>query len=106
MTTTVETMVENAKAQGTLDVLNCGEGHLSLKFDKDKPEEVEKARKCVEDMLKRGYSIFVDTPGGLLRVETFDPATDEYIVSDGPEKKKRVPAAKTKATAVGATAGG
>jgi hypothetical protein len=31
-------------------------------------------------MLKRGYSIFVETDSGLRRVKRFSPETSEYVI--------------------------
>lgn len=103
---------------GTLDVLNCGAGHLSFRFDKADPMEVEKARRVIADMLRRGYSLFVEVDGQLHKAEAFDPETDSYIISDAPEpaepsaprpgkgRKRKVPMASARATGVGPTAGG
>lgn len=98
---------------GTLDILNCGAGHLKLSFDKDKPEEVEKAKTAVQDMLKRGYTIFIEVPDGrckdgkgLRPVKEFDPATNEYIVEAPGSSSERVPAEKAKASGVAPIAGG
>ncbi len=102
---------------GTLAVLNCGAGHLEFRFDKGDPLEVEKARRVIQDMLTRGYSIFVQQPDGLAKIEGFDPATDCYVISDAPAPpggkpkkgkggKRRVPMREAHATGVGPTAGG
>jgi hypothetical protein len=102
---------------GSLDVLNCGAGHLRFDFDKDDPQEAERAKRVIQDMISRGYSLFIEQPdgGGLVKVEGFDAATSSYIISDAPEpvkkrggkgKKRRVPMTGSKATGVGPTAGG
>lgn len=117
---------------GALDVLNTGAGHLTFKFDKDNPENVEKAKKVITDMLKRGYMIFVKVNGEQVRVRQFDAATDEYILEEpdtpvNPEPQQlneaaaqppkrgrgrprknetRVPMKQAQATAIGPTAGG
>lgn len=72
-------------SSGSLQVLNCGRGDLKVSFEKDDPLEVERARRIIEDMLKRGYSLFIDSDGKgkLVKVQKFDPATNEYIIADG-----------------------
>lgn len=66
---------------GSLDVLNCCKGHVTVNFDKADAIETERARRMIQDMLKRGYALFVHRPdGGTVRVKRFDPKTDEYIV--------------------------
>lgn len=94
-----------------LDVLNCDRGHLSIKFDKDNKNEVERAKDMVEDMLKRGYTIVVEYNGETHRVDKFDRKHGEYLVQDGPKKGKKgrpkgIPMQKAKATGIGRTAGG
>lgn len=97
---------------GSLDVLNCAAGHLTFDFDKGDPAEVERAKRVVEDMLRRGYTIFVETPEGLAKVEAFDPGTAHYVISDVPAArgkrgpKKRVPMTGSRATATAPTGGG
>lgn len=111
---------------GDLDVLNCGAGHLELKFDKSNAMETEKARRAVTDMLKRGYALFLRGEGEtFVKVEAFDPERDCYIVSDTPEvaglgtvepapaePKRRgrgrrvIPAGSASVTAVARSAGG
>jgi hypothetical protein len=118
-----------------LDVLNAYEGHMEIRYDKESPEDVERTRKIINDMINRGYAIFVETKDGKTRrVKRFDVRNDAYIVEDVPEeakvnapkkvkegewepvddgrKKKRrtrevkVPRRKAKATGVAPTAGG
>ena len=88
-----------------LDVLNINAGHMKFDF-KDEADE-EKASKVIQDMLRMGYAIFIETDDGLRRVSAFDPKEKVYIVK---EKNRREPrkfkAKTTRATGVGATAGG
>lgn len=111
---------------GCLDVLNCGAGHLKVAFDKTNAMDVDRARRMIADMLKRGYALFVEEPdGSVRRVAKFDPKTDEYILSDVPAPKvkepehgetvrrhayrpakTRRPLRTTRVTGVGRTAGG
>ncbi len=47
--------------------------------------EVERAKRIIQDMLKRGYSLFITgKDGALTRVKKFIPATGTYIIADGP----------------------
>lgn len=104
-----------------LDVLNCTDGDTKLTFDTSSPIEVDKARRVITDMLRRGYSIFVEVEGTTKRVMEFDAARGEYLVSWGPEDpaeapadsaiptprgRRRVKAAGSSATSVALTAGG
>lgn len=117
---------------GMLEVLSIGHGDMKVTLDTSKPREVEAARKLIEEMLRKGYSIFVETDGGPIKVREFNPTTMAYvIVDDGevvdepdpePEREKpskrapgarkraartrEVPVAGSKATAVGRTSGG
>lgn len=117
-----------------IDILNTGLGHMEVRFDKDEAIEQERARRIITDMLRRGYALFLTGQDGkMIRVKDFDPATDCYIIGDGPtdpepamlepepvaepgiavapplkrgRKGKHVPMGKVLATAVGRTAGG
>lgn len=104
---------------------------MKFTFDSEDPQETERAKRCIQDMLRRGYSIFVDVDGKLCPCRQFDHETCSYVIADGPlyagdqpspivpiqqtpepvAKKGRgrsrsVPAKGTKATAVAPTAGG
>lgn len=68
---------------GTLDVLSVGEGHISLRFDKDNEPEAIRAQRMVSDMLRRGYALLVQTEDGRFRrVKAFDRECCEYIIAD------------------------
>lgn len=96
-----------------LDVLSVGQGHITMTFE---PDDMDNARKTIEDMLHRGYAIFVETARGQRRVKRFNPKRMTYIITDAPSeqavpptrggKEREVPAAGSRAKAVGATAGG
>jgi hypothetical protein len=89
----------------------------------------------IEEMLRKGYTIFVETDDGPTRVQSFNPKRMTYTIADVPDEnalptgptpppalaagppnkatkprkkvgKKEVPVAGSKATAVGKTAGG
>lgn len=69
-------------APGVLEVLSVGKGDLKLTWDPDKPEDLDNARKTIEEMLRKGYSIFVETDVGPARVQRFSPERMEYIIRE------------------------
>jgi hypothetical protein len=105
-----------------LVVLSVGHGDSKFSFDPNDPDGLETAKLAVDDMLKRGYMLFVESPDGPLRVKAFDPEKCEYIIridkrskvyrdSQGKpprtwKKGRRVSARTTRATAIAPTAGG
>lgn len=109
---------------GKLDILNCGMGHLEITYKMKDPMEMERAKRIIGDMLKRGYALFVHGKDkALIRVKRFDPKHNTFIIADGPtvpaeavpmplvrgrrkEKVVAVPIAKTHATVVARSAGG
>lgn len=113
---------------GTVSILNVGEGDTKLSFDKNNPAERKRAAKIVADMLKRGYALLVQVGEHngepvYQRVKAFDPKTCEYIIASaadesidigreiGPTRRGRprkvaIPAERTQAVAVARTAGG
>lgn len=114
---------------GVLDVLSIGKGDMRLQVG-DSAEDRERAKTLIEEMLQKGYSIFVETDKGPVRVKRFNPKRMTYIILDDPEPakpekataakaptkkaakktakavEKEVPVKGSKATAVGRTAGG
>lgn len=87
-----------------IDVLNTGYGDFELSFNPNKPDEVQKAKETITDMLKRGYAIFVQQGQETFRVRKFDVNRNVYIIGSTPAEE--VPVAETRATAVGRSAGG
>jgi hypothetical protein len=67
---------------GMLEVLSIGKGDLKLSIGGDDPEDIEKARQLITEMLKKGYSIFVETDKGPSRVKRFNPKRMTYIISE------------------------
>jgi hypothetical protein len=65
---------------GKIEILNVGTGDTKIHFDKDNPADVERAKRIIPDMIKRGYALFCEVNGELERVEGFDPEKSEYIV--------------------------
>lgn len=87
-----------------IDVLNAGFGDCELTFDPNKPDDVQRAKETITDMLKRGYAIFVKDGEETHRVRRFDADRNVYIIGCTPTVE--IPAEKTRATAVGRSAGG
>lgn len=87
-----------------IDVLNAGFGDLEIRFNPDKPDEVQKAKETITDMLKRGYAIFVQQGEQTFRVRKFDANKNIYIIGCTPAEE--IPITKAKAVAVGRSAGG
>src|SRR5271167_3602660 len=72
-------------------ILNVGDGDTKISFDKDKPQERDRACRIIQDMLRRGYAILVqagekDGRPIFYRATDFDPQTAEYIVAGMPEE--------------------
>lgn len=99
---------------GVLEVLSIGKGDLKLTLDPGDPDDVERARSIVNEMLRKGYSIYVDTDKGPVRVKRFSAKRMSYTITEvvsspgEPQRsaEKQVPVAGSRATAVGRTAGG
>lgn len=118
---------------GEVGILNVGAGDTKLSFDKSNPVERDRAKRIVQDMLKRGYALLIEVgrrKGEPIyqRAHGFDPETSEYIIMGGPDEdieigvdqqakdlaaktkkqrtQRRVPADKVRAVAVGRVAGG
>ena len=102
--------------EGSLLCLSVHRGDMKFSFSSDNPQEVVRAQVAVDDMLRKGYLLFVvDAAGVMHRVTAFDPKTNEYVIKidmrkAGDKKQRkattRVPAKKTRARAVAPTAGG
>lgn len=111
----------------SVSILNVGHGDTRLTFDKDKPEERERAKRIVSDMLRLGYAILVKVgerkgKPHYRRAVGFDPELCEYLVRDVPEEAPaeaprprakrrgrppgRVSAVNRPAVSVGRSAGG
>ncbi len=87
-----------------IDVLNTGYGDFEMSFNPDKPDEVQKAKETITDMLKRGYAIFVRQGEETFHVRKFDANRNVYIIGSTPAEE--IPIAEARATAVGRSAGG
>lgn len=121
---------------GVLEILNVGRGDVKISYDTTNAAEAIRAKRIIKDMMKRGYALLVEVEGKHSRVKAFDEAQGEYIIADfdpegeeeeenpdstagpparkaltsaekrGMRKDRRVSMIKTKATAIGPTAGG
>ena len=78
-------MIADEMEAGTLSVLNVGAGDMRFSFNSDDPQEVERAKRVVRDMLARGYILFVEVEGKLKRVRRFENKNCAYVIADGPE---------------------
>lgn len=115
---------------GMLDVLSVGKGDVTITVGGDEAEVAE-GRRIIEQMIRAGYGIFVESDKGLRRVKRFNPNRMTYVVSEpveadalppastrpalpaapakAPAKRTRdvdVPVAGSRAKAIGRTAGG
>lgn len=67
---------------GCLEVLNVAGGDVKLTFNRQDVSEAIRAKRMIEDMLKRGYALVVEVDGAYQRVTRFDAAQGEYIIAD------------------------
>lgn len=124
---TTETAEFGVFCPGVLEVLSIGKGDLKITIDTE--DDREKARVIIQEMLRLGYSIYVETQWGPIRVREFDATSMVYVVDIPDEpvvteaagaarpvkaaakraskpRRERVPVAGSRATAVGRTSGG
>ena len=84
---------------GEITILTVGDGDTKLTFDPDKPAEVQRAKRVVDDMLRRGFAILIEvgTKDGeplYQRAKGFDAETAEYIiVGEPPHEETEAPEA-------------
>lgn len=103
---------------GSLEVLSVGKGELRLQVG-GSPKDRADAEQVIGEMLRKGYTLFVETADGLERVTEFLPGEMVYVVADAASgettaakpsakrtAKRKVPVAGSRATAIGRTAGG
>lgn len=106
---------------GALSILNAGAGDIRLTLDQKNPQELLLAKKMIQDMLRRGYVLFIEENGEYVRVTNFEETTGTYIVADYGQTpvedvqttqktsrrgKKKIPMDQATAVAVARTAGG
>lgn len=106
---------------GMLEVLSVGKGDLRITVGSTE-EDRTKAKDLIQEMLRKGYAVFVDIEGELRRVKRFNPKKFAYVIGElvdpptaeptlrGPTNRRtrdrEVPVGGSRATAVGRTAGG
>jgi len=108
-----------------LEVLSVGKGDLKIAVGDSNKDRAD-AQRLIEEMLRKGYTLFVETDDGPLKVTRFLPDAMAYVVVDTPDvtpaaepqpgtpepgpkrqrKPRTVPVAGSRATAIGRTAGG
>ena len=80
---------------GKIDILNCSKGHAEVHIDAADPIALARSARIIEDMLRRGYALFIaGADGALIRVEKFNPETKCYIIGVGPLYAGEVPPAQ------------
>lgn len=104
---------------GSLQILNVHAGDVTITFDST--DELARADKLIPDLIRKGFAVMVKMADGKhQRVKRYDAKTKSYEVAMttppdvAPPKRGRgrlrktqlMPVAKTKAIAVGRTAGG
>lgn len=71
---------------GVLEILNIGDGDTKITFDKNNLAESIRARRIIQDMIRRGYALIVETERNgkkeYVRALDFDPETAEYVIAD------------------------
>lgn len=68
---------------GELSVLNCGKGDIRITLNPGDEIEAERAKRMINDMLRRGYILAIEVDGKLKKVDGFDDKTSEYIIVEG-----------------------
>ena len=86
--------------RGIIEILHARKGHDEFKI----PDDPAKAKEEVDGLLRKGYSLMVESEGKTYKVSRYDEEKNEYIVNDATEL--RFPAATTKTTAIAPPAGG
>lgn len=69
---------------GILEVLSIGKGDLKIEIG-DTNHDRAKAQQVIEEMLRKGYTLFVETADGPLKVTKFLPDKMAYLVADTPD---------------------
>lgn len=80
MTIIQDTIEFEVSGPGMLEVLSIGRGDLKLTFDPENPDDSIKAKAVIEEMLRKGYSIFVETDVGPARVQRFSAERMAYVI--------------------------
>lgn len=74
-------IVRTAIEEFAIKVLSVGEGDMKISFDKTNAQERKRAETVINDLLRQGYALMVETAKDTYkRVRAFDAKTSEYIV--------------------------
>src|SRR5690349_13490100 len=75
-----------AAGNGVLEILNVQGGDVKISFDKGDVSETIRARRIIQDMLRRGFALVVEVERegqkAYERVQEFDADRGEYIIAD------------------------
>lgn len=74
----------NVRSPGILEVLSVGKGDLKIAIGDSNKDRAD-AQRLIEEMLRKGYTLFVETADGPLKVTRFLPDAMAYAVVDTPE---------------------
>lgn len=69
---------------GMLEVLSVGKGDLKITIGDSRKDRAD-AQELIHEMLRKGYTLIVDTPQGPAKVRRFDPDQMCYIVAGTPD---------------------
>ena len=74
----------HVRSPGMLEVLSVGKGDLKIAIGDSNKDRAD-AQRLIEEMLRKGYTLFVETDDGPLKVTRFDPDAMVYVVIDTPD---------------------
>jgi hypothetical protein len=75
----------SVQCPGMLDVLSVGKGELTIAIGDSNKDRAD-AQRLIEEMLRKGYTLFVEGPGGdQLKVTKFLPGQMAYVVVGTPD---------------------
>ena len=72
------------RSPGMLEVLSVGKGDLKIAVGDSNKDRAD-AQRLIEEMLRKGYTLFVETADGPLKVTRFLPDQMAYVVIDTPD---------------------
>jgi len=67
---------------GTLSILNVYEGDVKITFDTKDAAETIRARRMIQDLIRRGYALLIEVEGAYQRAIDFDEKVGEYVIAD------------------------
>lgn len=67
---------------GSLSILNVYEGDVKITFDTKDAAETIRARRMIQDLIRRGYALLIEVDGAYQRAIDFDQQVGEYIIAD------------------------